>query len=275
MVSYNLCLSQKKVIIKATQLSISDLAPMASFSVVANATGSPATPTAVKLGIGLTFDHGLLAVDTAHFKDTIFAVNGLQVIGASFNTIGLGGRLQQNTNVSGANAWAMTIDSMQAASGRGFRVNFMSDAGWDLPIRDSATGFWTRIGKGNPGDVLTMLGAGGVGWGPGGGGGGAADVVTTITSGTSSTVPNGTNIILMNMGSITSAYSLTFPATPHTSNTLTVLFGGTVTTGAVITTLTSVANSGQTLNTVSATGGGTFGEPWIWKFYNNVWYRIQ
>lgn len=114
----------------------------------------------------------------------------------------------------------------------------------------------------------------------GGGGGGTTngvgrDTITTITSGTSSTVPNGTNIILMNPGTITSAYSLTFPATPHSSNTLTVLFGGTVTTGTVITTLTSVANSGQTLNTVSATGMGTFGEPWIWKFYNNVWYRIQ
>jgi hypothetical protein len=116
--------------------------------------------------------------------------------------------------------------------------------------------------------------------GSGGSGGGTTngvgrDTITTITSGTSSTIPNGTNVVLLNPSSITSAYSLTFPATPHTSNTLTIFFGGTITAGTVITTLTSIANSGQTLNTVNASGSGTFGESWVWKIFNNVWYRIN
>lgn len=163
--------SQKKVVIKGTQLSISSLAPMASFSIVANATGSPATPTAVPLAIGLKFYPGVgLGIDTANFKDTIFAVNGLQIIGASFNTIGLGGRLQQATNISLANLYSLTIDSAQTGAGKGFRVNYGSDAGWDISVRDSATQYWTWVHKGTPGQVLTMLSTGGIGWGAGGGG---------------------------------------------------------------------------------------------------------
>lgn len=102
-----------------------------------------------------------------------------------------------------------------------------------------------------------------------------SDVPQTITTGTSLTVTNGNNIVLFNPSSSITAFSLTAPAVPHNGDYLTILFGGTITTGTVIGTLTFIANSGQTLNTVSPTGSGSFGEPWVWKFYNNVWYRID
>lgn len=163
-------MAQNKIVIKASQVTVNSLAPIAADNLVANNTGSPASPTAVPLAIGLKFYHGVgLGIDTANFKDTIYALNGLQILGTGFNRIGLGGFLSQNTTISGSNAFAFTLDSMQAATGRGFRVNFGSDAGWDLHTRDSATGFWTRIAKGTPGQALTMLSTGGIGWAAGGG----------------------------------------------------------------------------------------------------------
>ena len=135
-------LSQNKIVIKSSLVSISSLAPIADSTVVGNPTASSATPRAVPLGYGLRFFNGKLQQDST-IKDTIFAVNGLSIIGADFRSIGLGGFLSQNTTISGSNLYAFTLDSMQAATGRGFRVNFGSDAGWDLPVRDSATGLWT------------------------------------------------------------------------------------------------------------------------------------
>lgn len=271
-------LSQTKIVLKGTQVTISSLANIAGLSVVANATGSPATPTAVLLGVGLTFSGGKLAIDTANFKDTIYALNGLQILGVGYNRIGLGGFLSMNTTISASNNWDFTLDSMQAKIGSGFRVRFGNDFGYDMFYLDSATLHWKNFGKGVPGQVVGMLPAGGIGWvnQTGGGGGGVAlDASQTIASGTSLTVTNGNNIVLFNPASPITAFSLTTPAIPHNGDYLTIFFGGTITTGTVITTLTVVANGGQTLNTVSATGTGAFGEPWVWKFNNNVWYRIN
>lgn len=177
--------SQTKIVLKGTQVTISSLANIAGLSVVANATGSPATPTAVLLGVGLTFSNGKLAIDTANFKDSIYALNGLSILGVGFNRIVLGGFLSQNTTISGSNLYSFSLDSMQAGTGRGFRVNFLNDAGWDIPVRDSATGFWTRVGKGTVGQVLTMLGSGGIGWAASTGGGGASRPTSTVSGNTS------------------------------------------------------------------------------------------
>lgn len=93
----------------------------------------------------------------------------------------------------------------------------------------------------------------------GGGGGGAADVVTTITSGTSSTVPNGTNIIRFNSTTLLT-YTLTLPTTWHSSNDLLIAFtaNGTIGNGGAMVTLTIVNGSGQTLSNAVAITGTTF-----------------
>jgi hypothetical protein len=284
LVSYNIGLSQNKVIIKGTQLSISSLAPMSSFSIVGNNTGSPAVPVAISLGIGLTFDHGLLAIDTLHFKDTVFAVNGLSVIGNAQNTIGLGGRLQQATNISGANAWGLTYDSFPAASGSGFRVNFLNDAPWDLIVRDSATGYWTRIPKGTPGQVLSMLSTGGIGWGAGGGGGGNSvgmDTVQSYSSGSTLTQSASTNYIQVNPSSAQSTLTITTlgsSGTWHTSNDLYIVFGGTVTgSNAVITNITIAAGSGITLVQAINPNGLTYYAGDVLRYHKvgNLLYRIN
>lgn len=87
------------------------------------------------------------------------------------------------------------------------------------------------------------------------------DAVTNITSGSSSTVPNGTNIIRFNPASVISTYTLTLPTTWHTSNDLLISFGGTITSGnPVVTTLVIVAGSGQTLLQSASPSTGSSGE---------------
>ena len=86
------------------------------------------------------------------------------------------------------------------------------------------------------------------GW-AGSGGGVPTDVVTTITSGTSSTVPNGTNIIRFNPTGVLT-YTLTLPTTWHTSNDLLIAFtsNGTIGNGSLMVNLTVVNGSGHTLS---------------------------
>lgn len=107
----------------------------------------------------------------------------------------------------------------------------------------------------------------------GGGGGVALDAAQTITSGTTATVTSANNVVQFNPASAITTFSLTAPATPHNGDYLSILFGGTVTSGIVVRTLTFLANSGQTVNDNAAAGLGMWGQPWIYKFYNNVWYR--
>lgn len=75
------------------------------------------------------------------------------------------------------------------------------------------------------------------------------DSVLTITSGTSSTVTNGYNIVRFNPASVMATYSLTLPTTYHTSNKILLVFDAdAITDGSpVITNLTIIAGSGRTL----------------------------
>jgi hypothetical protein len=75
LVTCNLCLAQSKIIIKSQQIAVSSLSSIAPATVVANPNVSSGSPSAVPLGIGLTFSGGKLAVDTLHFKDTTFIRN--------------------------------------------------------------------------------------------------------------------------------------------------------------------------------------------------------
>jgi|GEM_PF-3817069 len=84
--------------------------------------------------------------------------------------------------------------------------------------------------------------------------GAGPDSVTTITTGTSSTVTNGTNIVRFNLTTSAATYTLTLPAQWHSSRNLVVLFtpNGSIPAGSpMITNLTIVAGSGQTLSQVA------------------------
>lgn len=94
-----------------------------------------------------------------------------------------------------------------------------------------------------------------VNWPGGGGGAGSGgigkDSIITITSGTSSTVTSGYNIVQFNPTSVISTYTLTLPTTWHTSNDLVIAFtaNSTITGGStMVTTLTIINGAGQTLS---------------------------
>lgn len=121
------------------------------------------------------------------------------------------------------------------------------------------------FGSASNGYVWTLLdnsnGSGGWRAGGGGGGGGTTngvgrDTVTTITSGTSSTVPDGTNIIRFNSTSLLT-YTLTLPTNWHTSNDLIIAFtaNGTIANGGDMVTLTIVNGSGHTISQMSNPNG--------------------
>lgn len=82
-------------------------------------------------------------------------------------------------------------------------------------------------------------------------GGGGGDITTTITSGSSSTVPNGTNIIRFNPTSLIPSYTLTLPTIWHPNNDLLIVFtsNGSITSGnPMVTNLTIINGAGQTLS---------------------------
>lgn len=86
------------------------------------------------------------------------------------------------------------------------------------------------------------------------------DSLVTVTTGTSSTVPNACNIIRFNPSSTISTYTLTLPTTWHVDHDLLICFGGTVSSGNVVTSLTIVAGSGQSLIQSVTPSTGTYGE---------------
>lgn len=120
----------------------------------------------------------------------------------------LGGVVDSPISINLRNLYPFQIDSAQAGSNEGFRVNFGNDAGWDLFTRDSITGYWTRIPKGSPGYTLQMLLTGGIGWGISG----------NVTSVPSVQMYNEKKIYITNNhvfegNSITYGYTLSSPST--------------------------------------------------------------
>ena len=88
-------------------------------------------------------------------------------------------------------------------------------------------------GLGTTGYVLTSNGAGTLpSWQPATGGGGTADSVDIYTGSTNYTIPNTTNVEVINPSSV-QTFNITLPTTFPTSNLLYIHFGGTVTSGAI------------------------------------------
>ncbi len=98
-----------------------------------------------------------------------------------------------------------------------------------------------------------------------------------ITSGTSATVTGGNYIVTIDPASALSVYTLTMAASPSDLDILEVDFGGTLTSGTIVTALTISANSGQTIldNTppVSATADNTLF--YRYRTANTTWYRYK
>ena len=227
-----------------------------------NYTGSSATP-------------GYYTFPNSYYQNGLTSLND--------STTLFGGRLNQNTTVSLANAYAMVFDSAQAASGHGFKVNFIGDAGWDLFTKDSATGYWTRIPKGTVGQSLQMLSSGGIGWANQASGGGNSNAVgqdsaQSVTSGSTVTQASGYNVIYVNPSAVLPTLTITTATTFHASNKLTIVFGGSIASGnPVVNSISIVAGSGLTLVQAVNPNGNTMysGETIEYKKVGSYLYRTN
>lgn len=97
----------------------------------------------------------------------------------------------------------------------------------------------------------------------------------TITTGTATTISNDVVWVFVNPAALLAAHSITMPAAPADRQEVTVWFGGTVSSGTVITVLTIAANTGQSLIQVSVPSTAVVGDCIIYVYFRatNTWYR--
>jgi len=98
-----------------------------------------------------------------------------------------------------------------------------------------------------------------------------------ISTGSSTTMSNGLTNVIFDPPSAIATYTLTLPSNPPDGAVVKIHFGGTVTTGTVVTLLTISPNSGQTIVQNPAVTTGVVGPAVIYQFYKatNSWYREQ
>lgn len=67
------------------------------------------------------------------------------------------------------------------------------------------------------------------------------------TTGATVTVTDGVDVLLVNPNSLLAALTITMPSVPRNGQEVTFIFGGTIASGAVVTTLTISPNTSQTV----------------------------
>jgi hypothetical protein len=171
-------------------------------------------------------------------------------------------RVRQQINAYGYSYKNIGIDSSLRIPRDTFRLK-LSDTG-SVATRGGVFYIWSRIN-------------GLLKWYPIQGGGGGAtdpDLIQSHTSGTSITVGAGTNTILVNPASRLATLSITLPSTAHSSGIVSIFFGGTMTTGEVVGTLTLIAPGGSTILQASQPVEVQAGESIVFKKISSVWRRI-
>lgn len=106
-------------------------------------------------------------------------------------------------------------------------------------------------------------------------GGSTSDSIQNHISGTTVTVGNAVNVIYINPASTLATLTITLPATPHTSNVIEIYFGGTMTSGEVVTAITISPNTGQTLLQAGTLSSIEAGEHISYRWNNSLskWFR--
>lgn len=104
---------------------------------------------------------------------------------------------------------------------------------------------------------------------------GRPEGIQTITSGTATTLSNGVVIVKVNPGSLMATHTITMPASPVDRQEVVMYFGGIITSGVIVTSLTVAPNSGQSIIQVSAITTGVYGDCFIFWYdlSQQKWYR--
>lgn len=93
------------------------------------------------------------------------------------------------------------------------------------------------------------------------------------TAGATVTIANSTTILYVDPASTLASLTVTLPATPVNGQEVKISFGGTLTTGTVVTTLSIIGNTGHTVLNGSNLTFADVGEGYIFKFQSstNLW----
>ena len=96
------------------------------------------------------------------------------------------------------------------------------------------------------------------------------------TSGSTVTVNNTTTWLIINPSATVAALAITMPATPYDNQYVDISTGGTITSGTVITTISVLANTGQTLIQPFALDVIAAGETLTYRYNlsQKIWYRL-
>ena len=101
---------------------------------------------------------------------------------------------------------------------------------------------------------------------------------TSISTGTASTITLtagyvGSAVYFDPSPSAIASYTLTFPASAPDNTIIEIFFGGQLTSGTVVTSLTLLPNTGQDFIQTSAPTTAVAGDHLSYRKYNNHWYR--
>ena len=101
-----------------------------------------------------------------------------------------------------------------------------------------------------------------------------ATVIQTITA--TATINNSTTTLLVNPATVVSSLSITFCAAPYQNQIIRIVFGGTITSGnQVVTTLSILPNSGQSVVRKFPSVEAFAGDFLAFQYINTNWYQIN
>lgn len=166
-------------------------------------------------------------------------------------------RVRQKINAYGYDYKNVAVDSSFKIPSDTFRLR-LADTG-SVATRGGVFYIWHRSGG-----ILKW-------WPIQGGGGSTVDVIQSHTSGSSVVAASTTNVLLINPASRLATLSITLPAS---SDNISIFFGGTMTSGEVVGTLTLVPPSGTTILQASTPIEIQAGESIVFKKISSVWRRI-
>lgn len=218
----------------------------------------------ITLGTGLSFSGSVLNASAGGATNSNVGTGYRLAIPNTNNIKTLFGSLilfDSTTNTNGITATADTSSGSQKLATQGFvgRQGYLTNI---TGLVTSGTNI-TVSGSGTSGTPYVISSN-------------TADSIQVITSGSAVTLNNLVNIVYIDPSVNLSSLTITMPATLHASKEITFYFGGTITSGSVVTSLSVVGNTGQTVLQASApstVSAGDFAISYKFRTSNSVWYR--
>lgn len=104
----------------------------------------------------------------------------------------------------------------------------------------------------------------------------AAYTVQVFNAGASAGVNNNINTLLVDPPALLATLSITLPSTPTNGQLVNVSFGGTIINGTVVTALTILPNTGQSILQATTPTSMEAGETIAYRYNssNSKWYRL-